>query len=454
MAKTIVILFDGTSNEITADRSNILRLYGCLRRTENQLAYYDPGVGTFGADNAWSKLWRKTVEVWGLATGWGLDQNVKEAYRFLVENYRPGARDKSGKRLEEDDRIFIFGFSRGAYTAHVLAGFIHALGIVKPYQLNLVDYAYRTYKAISDSETTAVTEISAEQEKGGEAPPPSAFATMRLYERTLKPYRPAIKCLGLFDTVASVIEMGKYFPRLKTHPFTDRNRSVEYVRHALAIDERRTMFNPQPWPAGEPYWGGPFKPRDEKKVHLQNVEEVWFAGVHADIGGGYPEAESGLAKLPLLWMIEETKPLGLDYATRTVNELVRGKRGKYIEPNPLAARHNSMRRLWPAVEFFPRRMPKTSWRGGPSLFGWYFPWFDRRRIEDGATLHTSVIERMNGVPVDGPYMPPNLPETYRTAPPSLPKKKMPAPSLDIASVKPKQAKARSTAKAQEPPGQT
>ena len=87
MAKNIVVLLDGTSNEISANRTNILRLYGTLEKSDRQLVYYDPGVGTFGAENAWLKFWRKAVEIWGMATGWGLDQNVKEAYRFLVENY-------------------------------------------------------------------------------------------------------------------------------------------------------------------------------------------------------------------------------------------------------------------------------------------------------------------------------------------------------------------------------
>ena len=77
MPKNIVILMDGTSNEISTDRTNILRLYGTLEKSERQLVYYEPGVGTFGAENAWLRFWRKAVEIWGLATGWGLDQNVK-----------------------------------------------------------------------------------------------------------------------------------------------------------------------------------------------------------------------------------------------------------------------------------------------------------------------------------------------------------------------------------------
>lgn len=176
MPKSIVILLDGTSNEIESDRTNILRLYGILTKDAQQLVYYDPGVGTFGAEGAWSRAWRKVHEIWGLATGWGLDHNVKEAYRFLVENYDdrkgPGG---SGER----DRIYIFGFSRGAYSARVLAGFIHAAGLIERRNLNLLDYVYRAYKRI------------------GEGAKQEAFAEMRLYERILDTDRPPIRMLEI-----------------------------------------------------------------------------------------------------------------------------------------------------------------------------------------------------------------------------------------------------------------
>ena len=146
MSKNIVLLFDGTSNEISADRTNILRLFGCLRRSDEQIVYYDPGVGTFGAEENWSGLARDAYEIWGLATGWGLDHNVKEAYRFLVEHYDSGPVDADGRHSDRD-RIYIFGFSRGAYSARVLAGFIHAFGLMSKYHLNLLDYAYRTIRA-------------------------------------------------------------------------------------------------------------------------------------------------------------------------------------------------------------------------------------------------------------------------------------------------------------------
>ncbi len=413
MGKNIVLLFDGTSNEIAADRTNILRLFGTLRRTERQLVYYDPGVGTFGADDAWSRAWRKTVEVWGLATGWGIDSNVKQAYRFIVENYEAASRDKDGKRIGENDRIFIFGFSRGAYTARVLAGFIHSLGLIRREYLNLVDYAYRTYKGIPDHQAPSPATPSPE---GGGAP--SAFAAMRLYERTLKGIRPTIELLGLFDTVASVIEPGKVGLQFKTHPFTNRNPSVRHVRHAVAIDERRTMFRPELWPSDQPFWGSPFRPPENRPVEPQDVKEVWFAGVHGDVGGGYPEDQSALIKVPLAWMIRETKAMGLDHSTRTVNEVVLGKNPEkhYVEPDAMAEPHDSMNPAWRLVELVPRRVPSSSWRRGGKGGGIYLPLSDPRFIPEDALVHASVEARLKGAPAGAPYKPLNLPGRYRIEP--------------------------------------
>jgi uncharacterized protein (DUF2235 family) len=83
MERSIVILLDGTSNSISESRTNVLRLYGVLKKDDSQLVYYDPGVGTLGADGAWSRLRQKSAEIWGLATGWGLDENVKQAYMLI-----------------------------------------------------------------------------------------------------------------------------------------------------------------------------------------------------------------------------------------------------------------------------------------------------------------------------------------------------------------------------------
>lgn len=369
MPKNIVILLDGTSNEVSADRTNILRLYGTLEKSERQLVYYDPGVGTFGAENSWLRYWRKAVEIWGLATGWGLDFNVKEAYRFLVENYEAGGRGEAGEG--ERDRIYIFGFSRGAYTARVLAGFIHALGLMEKRNLNLLDYAYRAYKRIGEAGETGFEEI-------------------RLFERMLATDRPPIRLLGLFDTVASVIEHGRFGPRLRSFAFTSKNQSVETVRHAVAIDERRTMFQPHLWPEGGEYRGNPF---NQAATKPQDAREVWFAGVHCDVGGGYPEKDSGLAKVPLAWMIEQTRATGIHYRTQLVNELVLGKNPKkhYVAPDPDGDAHESMNWAWAILEFLPQRRRARSGRDVNK--GFFIPLFAGRTLPPGARIHKTVLQR-------------------------------------------------------------
>lgn len=399
MAKNIVLLCDGTSNEISQDRTNILRLFGTLEKGPEQVVFYDPGVGTFGAENAVSYYYRRGVEIWGLLSGWGLDHNVKEAYRFLVEQYDDGRR-ASGKDVAPD-RIYIFGFSRGAYTARVLAGFIHALGLIDPVNLNLLDYAYRAYKGVGSSGA----EIQAD---GSRDPRQNPFAEVRLFERILRPKRPAIRCLGLFDTVGSILEWGRSGPRFRSHAFTSSNRSVEAVRHAVAIDERRTWYRPQLWPDGGEFWDHPINPGERKP---QDVKEVWFSGVHADVGGGYPEAKSHLAKIPLAWMIEETKALGLGYKTRTVNQLVLGEdpAKAYVKPDPIAAPNNSMNWAWRLLEYVPRPAPKIAPAVPGTFLGWHIPRGRRRPMPPGAAIHGSVLQR-RGTPADYPQT--NIPENH------------------------------------------
>ncbi len=353
--KKIVILFDGTSNEIEEDRTNILRLYGCLTKSDTQLVYYDPGVGTLGA-RSWLKLKHQADELLGMATGWGLATNVKEAYRFLVENY-----DKAA-----GDQIYLFGYSRGAYTARVLAGFLHEFGLLERRNLNLLDYVYRAYERI------------------GENGAQDAFAEIGLHYRVIRPDLVQIRCLGLFDTVASIIELVGLVPHLRQHAGTVNNGSVESVRHAVALEESRKMFRPQLWGPDQDYTRTRFKTGDSLP---QDVKEVWFAGSHGDVGGGLPEAQSGLAKIPLIWMIEETARLGLEFKTRTVNEIVLGQNPKkhYVPPDPLSASQNSM---------------TLGWRLFARLFG-----SGRRAVPDGAILHHSVLDR--------DPRPDTLPQTYR-----------------------------------------
>ena len=387
MPKNIVILLDGTSNRISEKRTNVLRLYGTLEKSDRQLVYYDPGVGTFGAESAFFRAWRWLVEFFGQMTGWGLDHNVKEAYRFLVENYERG--DGGAER----DRIYLFGFSRGAYSARVMAGFVHAFGLMEKRNLNLLDYVYRAYK-----------DIDRDGQRTGDEERNESFARIRLHERILAPDRPPVRLLGLFDTVASIVEYGYFLPRLRSHAFTKANPSVESVRHAVAIHDWRSMYLPKLWPEDQKYRGNPF---NRAAAVAQDVREVWFAGVHSDIGGGQPESESALAKIPLYWMIEQTRPMGLHYNTRTVNELVLGTNPekKYVAPDATAPRHGCMNPLWFVVEFIPRLWSPIS--NSFNLFGLTIPLFRGRAIPENARIHVSVIERRDKEPNDIPPLPPN-----------------------------------------------
>lgn len=373
MARKIVVLMDGTSNEIHADRSNILRLYGTLKKSDRQVVYYDPGIGTFGGDFPLSKYYGETKEFLQRTLGWGLDDNVKEAYRFLAETCSRGTG-------AEADEIYLFGFSRGAYSVRVLAGFLRAFGLMDKRNLNLLDHAYRAYKAISDEDSQRADRNAA---KGEAEPDYRSFEEIRLYERVLSPTRVPIRFMGVFDTVSSVIEHGRIGWRLRKHAFTHNNSMVEIVRHAVATDERRCMFRPDLWTPGQSYAPNPFA------MHIaapQNFKEVWFPGVHGDVGGGYPEASSHLAKIPLVWMIREAAGAGLEFNTATVNRLVLGKQGKrphkYVPPDPLARAHESMTFGWELLEYLPQRARPDSI--GPSVLGWYLPLKEPRLIPEGA----------------------------------------------------------------------
>jgi uncharacterized protein (DUF2235 family) len=376
MPKTIILLLDGTSNSISNKRTNILRLYGCLRKSDTQVVYYDPGVGTLGNPGRWSRILQQSSEVWGMATGMGIDENVKQAYEFLCETYDNGKAAKTDR-----DKICIFGFSRGAYTARMLAGFIHAIGLLDRRNLNLLDYAWNAYKRVGE---------------GGEA---ADFAELRLYERILDPDRPPIHLLGLFDTVSSVIEPGPgCLPQLRHHAFTSRNPSVAHLRHAVALDDRRRMFVPLLWPAGQIHLPQRFQ---AGSAVPQDLREVWFTGSHGDVGGGEPEDKSGLAKIPLLWMIDETKQLGLDYVTQTVNRLARGahKDSPYAPPDAYAAINPSMTLGWKILEYLPLPVKGK---------GWAITRCRLRRVLDGAVIHASVLARAGKSGV----MPANLPASH------------------------------------------
>ena len=304
--RNIIICCDGTGNEISENISNVLKLYRCLRKTEKtqprQLVFYDPGVGTLARPDPWHKLKQDFNAILGLATGYGLDDNLLAAYGFLVHNYQAG------------DQIYLFGFSRGAYTVRVLAGLIHKVGLITPEQVNLAGSGLIAYKQFSSDEAPklrAKIKSAIDVAAAEDAAPQSAFDNAAQFARITSARWPTIRFVGVWDTVASVIVPRAdrfYWPSLEELAFTLVNPSVQTFRQAISMDERRCMFRLKKWDDPQTYKHNRF---NDAHAEPQDILQVWFAGVHADIGGGYPEKESGLSKYPLLWMIDEATKCGL-----------------------------------------------------------------------------------------------------------------------------------------------
>jgi uncharacterized protein (DUF2235 family) len=407
--KNIVICCDGTGNEINENISNVLKLYRCLRKTDkttpHQAVFYEPGVGTLAQPDTWHRFKANFNLVLGLATGYGLDDDVLSAYCFLVHNYQEG------------DRIFLFGFSRGAYTVRVLAGLIHKIGLVSPEQVNLAGSGLIAYKQYSSDNPKAGSGTAPVRETADEDGPIPAdrFDLAAQFARITSTRWPTIHFVGVWDTVASVIvpRRDRFFVifSMEELAYTLQNPSVRIFRQAMAMDERRCMFRLYKWDDPQT-----FKPVRFNDAHAapQDIKQVWFAGVHSDVGGGYPEKESGLSKYPLLWMIEEAIAAGLSLNPRTVNQLAWGVQRKsspfsYVAPDIRGKLHDSMTAGWRLLEFIPKRATYKEWPARKVRFGCYIPDAEPRFIPDGAHVHESVLMRIAEMP---DYRPVNLPGSY------------------------------------------
>jgi len=355
MPRNIVVCCDGTGNEFGPANSNVIKLYSALELSDptRQVAYYHPGLGTMGAPSALTKFTKWWTRLFGLLFGRGLMDDVGEAYAFLMEEYRAG------------DDVFLFGFSRGAYTARALAAMLHMFGLLRKGDDILVRYVTRMFR----------------YHRG------ETFQTAAAFKRTFSDTC-APRFLGCWDTVSSV---GWIYDPLKL-PYTANNPDVRIVRHAVSIDERRCFF----W---QNLWG--------PAVGGQDVRQVWFAGVHSDVGGGYPEQESGLSKIALGWMLREARSAGLLIDEGAEREILGKVDSGYAKADPAAVQHESLRGAWWIAEFLPRRyFDKDS---KPPSVKLILPRGASRRIVDGSLIHASVLERMSLVET---YRPPNLPTRF------------------------------------------
>ena len=254
--KRIAFYFDGT-RDVPATMTNIERMYHAAVISADQVAFYDSGVGTSGLP---------LERLNGLAFGLGVFEKIKDGYTKIAHAYEPG------------DALFLFGFSRGAFTARALAGMIADVGLPSdPLPANLVEDAFEAYR--HPEQRPGLTE------KYGMG-------------------KPQITMVGVFDTVAAVGLFGA--PDGGTDPLvagfidTQLHPSIQNAFQALAIDERRREFTPTPWMQGIPPLPG------------QTLEQVWFSGSHSDVGGGYADGE--LALIPLAWMAGKAAALGLQFS--------------------------------------------------------------------------------------------------------------------------------------------
>ena len=334
--KRIAIFCDGTWN--TPDeqengkpcQTNVVKLANALsiRSTDGtaQKLYYDLGVGSEG---------NKLKKVFDGATGTGISANILQAYRFVVNNFLPG------------DELFLFGFSRGAFTVRSLSGLIRNSGILDVKNIDKIGKAFELYRS----------RHPAFHPKSEEA---TLFRKTYAVEESTN-----IKFIGVWDTVGALgnplVAHSIFNGRSEFHD-TELSSKVENAFHALAIDEQRKKFEATLW-------------HQKPDVKNQTLEQMWFVGVHSDVGGGYPE--SALSDISLNWMMEKAQgcKLGFDPID--------------LHPDPLGLKHESMKWYYRLNGVFNRPISLKATGNGNT----------------NEHLHPSVMERYNN---DPSYRPENL----------------------------------------------
>lgn len=355
MAKNIVVFSDGTGQEGgKGTNTNVYKLFNMvLDRSSEQVVFYDRGLGTG---------WRK---VGGNIFGAGISKNIRDCYEFIFENYEAG------------DQIYLFGFSRGATTVRSLSGFLHLFGVLPKSRPELIKKAYKIYRKGNKKKRQKKADLFIK----------------RNHTMWCK-----IKFLGVWDTVAALGVPIKvldvivdHIPFYK-HSFHDLSlsRSIENAYHGLAIDEERKMFLPTLW--------------DSKVADYQTLSQVWFCGVHTDVGGGYKEQE--LSDISLDWMLQNAEKHGLKiYSGHRID----------INGESNGEMHNSRGNMF--TKLYPRKI--RSWPAD---------------THGKPTIHASVLERTLNQrnKDDPPYKPWILDQhsDYDTEPWKLNQTEAPSDQLD------------------------
>jgi uncharacterized protein (DUF2235 family) len=297
--KRIVICSDGTWNDPEdKNPTNVLRIARAVKPIASggvkQVVFYDWGVGSYYA------------KVRGGISGLGMMKNIQDGYRFIVQNYNPG------------DELFLFGFSRGAYTIRSLAGMLNNCGILKRENAQQIPDAFKFYKKHS-------------------VKPGSPAARAWRKNRSLDPERGVVDFIGVWDTVGALGVPTRVLAFVEENDLffdPEIGSNVLVARHAVSIDEKRADFVPTLW---DPKGG-------------VDMKQVWFAGVHADVGGGYSPAKNGrlLSDIPLAWMAREADGFGLEFESHL-----------YVKSrlDPLSRANKSHKGFYKVLGTKPRSLP-------------------------------------------------------------------------------------------------
>ena len=374
--RNLLVCLDGTKNEPETGITNVSRLFKMALKDDTQLAYYDPGVGTMGARSATSHFMQSITRTAGLAVGYGIKDNIEEAYHWLMENYQAG------------DHIFIVGFSRGAYTARALTGMLYTVSLLRRGADNLIPYALKLYTNHNEKDfldTGGWQNNSKRQQRLSSLRKNfiEQFANPE-FPRSCADSKPCseypdcghaqVAFLGLWDTVNSIgwLNFSAKFQQVRW-PFTCEVRNVARTHHALAIDEKRRAYG-------------------EYRLN-RHEDEMWFSGVHSDVGGycekTHKPSDHKLSDIALGWIADGAIASGLRIDMQAYKEMVGAMHGQPVPMEPLGDIH------------------PNSWLWSLQA-GWH-----HRMIEEYDYVHPSVIQLRDGtVNSPHPYQP-RLPARYR-----------------------------------------
>jgi hypothetical protein len=288
MPRNLIVCCDGTGNIWDSDYdTNVVKLTRVLEKSNEQIVFYDPGVGSsniYPSIGLLNRFKSYTSQLTGLALGGGLYENVGEAYGFLVQHYQP------------EDRLFFFGFSRGAFTVRSVAGMVNWFGIVRRGAEAMIPTLTRLYFQPED-----------QRSRSGKRRDDYAKDIRQVF--ALEGRDAPIHFMGVWDTVCTVGGIPLFKKTMTSAPSVEGKR-YHHVRHAVALDEYRDAYQPRLY-------------RDR---HLnyddgdRSMKQLWFTGAHSDVGGSYKE--DGLSNCSLRWMLDEAIAKGLRCDRQKVNEIV------------------------------------------------------------------------------------------------------------------------------------